>query len=280
MDSSRDLLPEALRLLVAESGGPDAAGHPSPDELIAYSGRELQEPERLRIQRHLAECPGCATIVLDLEGFPDVELRDETLRRSDAEEAADWQAVRRRLEPPGPGTAPAASAASAPPVAQVPTRRRRPARWAELAAAALLAVALGLGLWAASLYRQVGALNHALSRPLANVFVADLMPSRVRSFRAESVLRLPAEAGQLVLILNIDDLRPFPDYQAEMLDGKGVVFWQQRGLRRGPEGNFSLSMPRSAIPAGPCQIRIFGLEGASKTLLATYVVQVASASPG
>src|SRR5262245_28264943 len=97
MDSPPDLLPEALRLLTAEDD--ESAAHPSPDELIAYSERELGEPEERRIQGHLSVCADCARTVLDLETFPAVELRDAELRLSGEEDEADWQALRQRLAP-------------------------------------------------------------------------------------------------------------------------------------------------------------------------------------
>lgn len=272
MDSPPNLLPEALRLLVTESGRSAIGEHPSPDDLIAYTERELPGPERQQIQRHLAICPECAQTVLDLESFPDIELRDEALRRSDEEEAADWRSLRRLL------TAPNSPAVPAPTERPRVGRRRVSARLFELAAAALLAVAVGLGLWAARLHRQVETLSRELSAPRANLFVSDLMPQSRR--RGTAVLQVPAQASELVLILNVEDLRSFPDYEVALLDGRNVLLWRKRGLRRGPEGNFGLSLPRASIPAGPCQIRLFGLAGSQRTPLATYPLRLELESPG
>jgi anti-sigma factor RsiW len=275
MDSPQDPLLDVLRVLVADGEEPAPEDHPSPEELIAYGERGLPPPEVIQIQSHLAACRECAQTILDLESFPAVELRDEILRRSDEEEAADWLALRRLLGMPNSPTmtAPAQSGVAA------GSQRLHRRRIVELAAAALLAVAVGLGWWAAGLRRQVATLSRELSAPQANVFVSDLVPgSRLRS--TASVLQVPAETQQLVLILNLDDLRPFHDYEVEARDEKDMVFWQQRGLRRGPEGNFSVALPRSAIPSDPCQIRLFGRERSHRTLLATYLVKVDFAAPG
>jgi hypothetical protein len=272
MSQPRHSLPEALRLLLAESAPPTADGHPDSDHLIAYTERQLDEPERLRLQRHLALCPECARAVLDLENFPDVDLHGEASVLSDEEEAADWQALEKRL-----GVRPASSGTPVP-SRPSPRLRRLPLRRMELAAAALLIVTAGLVLWAARLHHRVEELTRELSRPQSSVFVSDLMPAR--TLRSEEILSLPSGTRHLVLILNMDDLRSFSAYGVEILDREGVVTWQDMGIRRDPAGSFSVSLPRPAIPSGPCHIRLSGLDGSRKIPLATYAFQVTFEPPG
>lgn len=264
----REKLSEALRLLIAE-GDPQQEGHPSVDELIAYCDRKIASgPERERIQRHLSECIECTHTVLDLEAFPDVELRDERAYSSAEEEADQWRALKRLMALESPTVSSQH--------ATVAGLRRRFVGATVRAAAALFLAVLGLGAWTFHLHRRAERLTRALAEPQANVFVSDLMPTTASDARdavAGSILRAPSATSEVVLILNLGDLRQFADYKVEVVDARGARLWEQRGLQRGPEGNFSISLPRPSLPAGSCEIRLFGLAGSREIPLATYLVQ-------
>ncbi len=59
-----DLLDEAVKKLAAE-GAAALASHPSPAELFAFAGGELDEPDLDEIREHLVYCRVCSQLVLD-----------------------------------------------------------------------------------------------------------------------------------------------------------------------------------------------------------------------
>ena len=60
----------ALRLLDREARlRPDAAWHPTPEELASYHAGRLGPRRTGRIQRHLGFCCDCPDLLLDLEAF-------------------------------------------------------------------------------------------------------------------------------------------------------------------------------------------------------------------
>ena len=60
----------ALRLLDQEARlRPDAAWHPSPEDLTAYHAGRLGPARTCRVRRHLGFCFDCPDLLLDLERF-------------------------------------------------------------------------------------------------------------------------------------------------------------------------------------------------------------------
>ena len=223
--------------------------HPAPEELLDYHLGDLAAADRERIQDHLVLCEACSRTVLDLDSFPDVEPAREADRLSELELAADWkrfreQAIAKPVRPAGP---------------------RLP--WA--LAAALLVAAVGLSLWGVRLREQV----RELSGPRADVFVADLVPlgSAVRGPDAGAVVRVPAWADRVLLLLNLAVRPDHPEYEVQVLGPEGRAVWSRGGLRPNPDGTFALEVPADLLQGGAHRIRLLGL---GNELVAEYGVRV------
>ncbi len=121
--------------------------HPEPETLFAYQEGGLSAFERDAVADHLAVCRECTELVLDLEAFPAVPLRDPSKAQSAAEEAASRAAFLAML--PRVDQAPPAPAAKVLEMPAPPARRERRFDW-RLAAALVVGVA-GAGLWLAGL---------------------------------------------------------------------------------------------------------------------------------
>jgi len=86
------LLALALRLLDRKARlRPDAAWHPSPEELTAYREGRLSLSQAGRIQRHLGCCCACPDLLLDLECFLQPGLLHD---RSDEGPEESWEELR------------------------------------------------------------------------------------------------------------------------------------------------------------------------------------------
>lgn len=242
----------------------EAQEHPSPDTLLAYDAGELGEEPAAGVRRHLAVCPECARTVLDLASFPEVEPAPGVVALTDSGEAASWRRILDRL-----------AAEEAQPKA-APPRESRPARppraWVmPLLAAALVAVSLGLGLWVFQLYQ----VEEAGPGASANVHVIELTPLGGSVPRGPAEETVPAGMGSIVLELGVADLRAFSDYRMTVRrDEPGGEPWRLRGLKRQPDGHFSVLVPREFLPAGRYRIELEGVgeEGAER--LAEYELTI------
>ena len=212
----------------------DLKTHPAPEELLDYHLGDLAEADRERIQDHLVLCEACSRTVLDLGSFPDVEPAREADRLTEFELAADWKRFRERA-------------------LAKPVRPRPRIPWA--VAAALLAAALAL-LWGFRLREQV----RELSGPRADILVADLVPlgTEVRGPEAGEVVRVPAWADRVLLILNLAVRPSHPEYEVRVLGPDGRTVWSRGGLRPSPDGTFALEVPAGLLRGGAHKIRLLG----------------------
>lgn len=253
-DGERDLR-TAVRDLAAslERGLGD---HPAPEELLDFVAGDLSEAERERIEDHLALCHECARAALELAEPPEAEPAPAGELLTGTELAAEWQRFRGAL-------------AAARPERQGAATRRIP--WA-LAAGLLLAVA-GLTVWNARLREEA----RVLGGPRADVAVVDLVPQDAvaRAEEVEEEVRPPAWADRLVLILNLANADSLPEYRLDMADAAGRVIWSRSGVRRGPDGTFTLELPLALVPPGSYRIRLSGRRGATFEPVAEYAVRFA-----
>ena len=277
---SQTTLEDAMATLTAAAL--EDGDHPSPEELFAYHAGKLAADAFDRLQEHLAWCSECARTVADLAAWPEVELRDSDLERTAAEEADDWQAIRRCIAPTAAirkdDTVPAPVPFDLPAPAGEPPPGPQPAYGPiHLLAAALFLAVVGLSVQLVRLSHQPA----TLATPQANVFVVDLEPAGDAATREVPAghpnardTNVPAGMGTVVFLLVQDDLRPFSDHAVELRGEDGEVFWQSGGLVRAPEGSFSIAVPLAALTSDAVEIRLYGVESGKRELLATYRTRI------
>ena len=241
--------------------------HPSPDTLIAYEAAELPEPEASGVRAHLAVCRDCARTVLDLSSFPDIEPAPGVEPLSAQEEESHWRRVLERIA--HEESAESSGEASGEEPGSRGGHGRRPL---QLLAAVLAVASLALGLWVVRLERQ----EAARGGPSANVHVAELTPLGSSAVRSEQVIRVPAGMRSVLLLLALADLRAFDEYRLTVRrDGpEGEVAWEREGLVRGPQGDFSVLVPRDALPAGRYRLVLEGVTGEGSETLAQYDLRI------
>lgn len=247
---------------LAREAGLEAGEHPAPEQLFEYQEGLLSREEKAEVQDHLALCPDCARMVLELSGTVEPELPEVEAALSEERMAVLWPELRRRLPlPPQPRA----------------THWRRSFEHVALPlAASLLVATLVASFWVWSLVRE----NRLLTRPQVNVAVRDLVPLDEQEVRRdeEGNAGVPREAEAVLLVLNLADLRPFPTYRAEVLDAPdGKLLWVSDALQRSTRGNFTLQLPRPFPGSGHYRVRLFGVDGGQPEPLAEYEVDLSDA---
>jgi hypothetical protein len=234
--NGQDAWKRSIRALLDEERR-QAGAHPSPEELLDYHAGDLAPAARERVQDHLVLCESCSRTVLDLESFPQVEPAREEDRLSRFELEADWRRLRKAA------------------VSRVPAPRTR---LVDALAASLLLATVGLSLWVGRLRDEV----RELSGPRADVYVADLVPSGQESRgEKEELVRVPAWAERVLLLLNLAGAGSGTEYRVEVLGPGARVLWSRSGLRRSPDGTFALEVPARLLPAGSYRVRLLDEAG-------------------
>ncbi len=257
--------------------------HPRPELLAAYSEERLSETEMDEVREHLAACPACADVVLDL-----LELELNELEEADEplplERERSWRNVRESLREAGlvetalPAAIPAPATAPAPlpfrPAATAPY-------WRPLALAASLALAL-MATWTFSLQRQLGAAR----APRVDPPLASLMPLHVlrtgEPEKAERLTLLPGERGWLVLT-HTERERPARTRLRFRRPGQDAVVWETEARPTDPR-SIRLELTLDQVPPGSYEVELAAFEqgerGGSWRTFATYRLDVAAISSG
>lgn len=244
---------------LAREAGLEAGEHPAPEQLFEYQEGLLTREEEAEVQDHLALCPDCTRMVLELSGSVKPKFPEAEASLSEERVAALWSGLRERvpLSPPPPAF----------------RRRRFFERIALPVAASLLLATLATSFWVWSLFRE----NRLLARPRVNVAVRDLVPlGEPEVLREhEGKAGIPRESEAVLLVLNLADLRLFPIYRAEILDAPdGKLLWASDAMQRSVRGNFTLQLPLPFPGSGRYRVRLFGIGGDRRELLAEYKVDL------
>jgi Putative zinc-finger len=262
MREARDELRQALREAAAAGNGP----HPEPETLAAYQAGELAGEAESRVQDHLVACPECAALLLDLDGLADLAFGADRPGAA-AEREAAWESFRAEIAAAAPLPTP-------PPLPSVvrgrfapPPRQLSP--WLYALAATLLLV---IG----TQWVEIASLSRRLSRPEANVWVANLSHGTVRGGAAAPGETVPAGYRVFTLILSPPAHPPYEDYEAGIVEaGSGRPVQTVRGLKPNPYGSFSFSLTREMLAAGAYRVRLVGRTGGKTGTLEEYALRVA-----
>lgn len=96
MGGKRPELREVVRRWAAEERPGD---HPTPETLVEYHAGDLPAAGGEEVREHLASCPDCARLILDLETFG-TEAEDLP-RVPEGQMDEDWESLRERVRRDG-----------------------------------------------------------------------------------------------------------------------------------------------------------------------------------
>ena len=152
-----------------------------------------------------------------------------------------------------------------------PVRARKPPLWeGYLLAATFALLAIGLGIWAAGLRREMDRLS-------APIFF-DVPPPEVvlgETSRGGLVVKVPPKETHVLLTLAIGDAVPRQEGHFEILDARGRSVWKSDSRAVSPAGDFRLVLSRHLLPDGQYRIRIVPENGGRPLAEASLVVQTA-----
>lgn len=252
-----------------EAERPDAGPHPEPDVLFSYHALELSDEDLERVQAHLSLCPRCARAVADLEAFPALDPPSDDDLPSDADLAAGWADVQRRLAA-GEGAADVSEGAPAPvaerarkvvlPFTPPTPTRVRPALQGVRAAAAVLAVTtLGAAFLAFNARQEVKEARAIRADDFSAILrsYSEQEPkSRGGGRRISEPFRVPAGARRVHLEIPLPPTLDGRPYRAELRDESGIVVWA--GLIPSPVSRSfaTLSADRESLRASTYVLRV------------------------
>lgn len=136
-----------------------------------------------------------------------------------------------------------------------------PGYWTALAA--LLIMAIGLGLW-----------GWNESVPGADTEVFSLHPETARE-SAEEAFRIPGWADCYLLVLGSIKGDRYSAFRVEIVDAEDRLILSDDSLRKSDDGTFKLRLRRERLAEGTYQIRLFGLGQGPPEPLEEYVLQIA-----
>lgn len=255
MDDEANGLAGLLQELAREARQRQGSGfHPGLETLTAYHAGELAREAEAALQDHLAVCPHCSRLLLDLPAFL---ASPDRIESSGVEVDASWQKLRKNLPAPGERT----GSASEP--------KARSTRRALLLAACLLIASTAVVLW------MVARRSSPVEFPPTMVF---LYPGESHRGAPEppTPAILHAEAAANILVLHLAKEQPDLRFGVE-LEAVGA-----RGERRvSPLGatvidahTLLLVLARHQLAPARYQIRVFAPEHPSAEPLGDYPIQV------
>lgn len=249
--TGRGDLDEALRELAAEERR-GLGEHPDPVTLLDYHEGKLSAAAADRVQEHLALCPECSEAILDFASFPHLEPRTEAHRLTPADVERQRRELQARLE-----------------------REARPL-WQRhqvllpLAAAFFLA-ALGLGAWGARLQERVT----ELQGPRGDTHAVGTLRPETMALRGTEAHRFPTWARRVTVYLPLAPAETeYRTYEVDVVSAAGRRVLSGLRVERGPDGGFTVDLPRDLFSAGEYRFDLFGIEEGGRRELARYRLAV------
>jgi len=230
----------------------------TPEEIVAWSRRELPEDEADRMRERLAYYPDLAAA---LSGDDAPEDEAPILTREQL--AHDWEMIEQRLRPtPTPQPPPPPQAVSW-------------GRW--LAVVPTITTLLFAGLWARSLF-TIDNLNDRLHQPKENVERLELYAnSGARGGASPTLIVLQPSTEHVLLTLNPpEETSEDATYRVALrdLDGAQPVEIWSHSVPRAKDGTFSIEVPRTFLASRSYEIDLYS--SARTDPIATYSIFVAA----
>lgn len=272
--SAKPALEPTLRALVTR----DRRGlsqHPTPETLVAYHAGELPNVEEEQLRDHLALCPECAELLLDLVSFADFNPPEETAPLADSEVEAAWQKVQPQIVDSGIPVVRSIREIQRAAAAGLVPRQRLMQAYA-LAATLFLGV-VGLSVWGVSLKRQIV----DRSKPQSDVEIAYAVSihDSTRGSDAKEEIKAPGRGRFVVRLqpaVSPEEFSQYPDFAAEIQKaGSGGIITSLAGLRLRDE-MFSIELPGQFFPPGVYLVNLYGVDKNRRDKLDTFSFQITS----
>lgn len=210
--------------------------HPDFEQWVQYREGQLTAEDEDVMQEHLAHCPRCTHLLLDLEDFLSPPEADTNGALS-FEKAAVWRAVR----PP----------------------QKRPSWYipSSLAAAFLVGV-LALGAWTSGERQELKDLRQVvttLTAPQPNSPIYHLVPTTRSAQPARHGFPLAQEMQTFTLVFNLVSDDPASTFRADLIDTEGNVALSVPDLELDDYGTLTLGLSRKSIEPGDYLVHVYGL---------------------
>ncbi len=227
--------------------------HPEIDVWIAYQGGDLPGDEEDRLRSHLAKCPACVSLVLDLAAFGG--HHEDRAQVSEFEMAAAWRVLKAGLR-------------------EAPPRKAPPRRLADrrisfplALAASLLVGAVGFSFWTME-YRNARGLRErvaVLSQPQLNLAISDLEPDMATRSGIASPEEISRDEFSVLIMLPTEE---FETYEVEIVGGGARVVWASPELAPDAElGTLTVGLPPGYLEPGDYRVQLFGRRGGERIAL-------------
>lgn len=138
-----------------------------------------------------------------------------------------------------------------------------------------------LGQSAAASRNQIAELQQRLDTavgPQINVPIFEMDPvDALRSAQVDTpTFRVPEAAAIVTVVLNSSAPASSAPYALTIRNGRGAVVWRGDGLRPGPHRAFTLTVPRSLLPAGQYRLELIANRQGRDEVVETYALRIES----
>lgn len=214
--------------------------HPEFEQWVQYREGKLSTEGEDSMQEHLAHCPRCTHLLLDLEDF--LSPPEEENGALSFEKAAVWRAVR-------------------------PPKQRPSWQFPSSLAAAFLVGVLALGVWTSGERQELKDMRQvvaSLTAPQPNSPIYHLAPTTRSSRPARQGFPLAQEMQTFTLVFNLVSDDPESTFRADLIDKDGNVALSVPDLQLDEYGTLTLGLSRRSLEPGDYLVHVHGMGSGSE----------------